>query len=179
MKILLLSGSFSNKSKSLAILNTIEALLTNHSTETPRLDTLPFYNDDLNADKPADVQAFIDSVDQADGIILCTPEYNHSVPAVLKNALDWASRPAFNSPLKNKPVTIITQADSPVGGARAQAHLKLIMDAILSDIHICHEMMLTPISKLVSDGKVTDETALRRLERHTKDFLNLIESRKA
>lgn len=175
MNFLLLSGSFRHHSYSLAILNSVSDLLEGHQTHIPKLDILPFYSDDLNTNKPADIEALIERVEQADGLILCTPEYNHSVPAVLKNALDWASRPAFQSPLKDKPVTIITQANSPVGGARAQAHLKLIMDATLSNIHTCHEMMLTPISQLVNDNKVTDPTALRRLERHIMDFVHFVE----
>ncbi|WP_191603432.1 NAD(P)H-dependent oxidoreductase [Marinomonas algicola] len=56
-------------------------------------------------------------------------------PRRLKNAIDWASRPAFNSVIKDNPVTIITQANSPVGGARAQAHIKLIFDSTLSILY--------------------------------------------
>lgn len=178
MNLLLLSGSFHSQSKSLAILKSVEHLLSGHTTDTPKLDTLPFFNEDLNNNKPASIVGLMDSIEQADGVIICTPEYNHSIPAVLKNALDWASRPAFNSCLKDKPVTIITQADSPVGGARAQAHVKLIMDAILSDIHVSHEMMISPVSKVVTNGIVTDEKTLARLERHTSDFLRFIEKRR-
>ncbi|MBL4585102.1 MAG: NAD(P)H-dependent oxidoreductase [Pseudomonadales bacterium] len=100
----------------------------NRLTEVPALNKLPIYCEDIDKHKPKIVQDFLLQVESANGILFCTPEYNHSIPAVLKNAIDWASRPAFNSPLKFMPVSFITQAVSPVGGARAQAHLKLVLD---------------------------------------------------
>lgn len=178
MKFLLFSGSFHSHSRSLALLNAVSKHLQDHSSEILKLDSLPFYCEDLNKNKPEAIQTFLHKVSAADGIICCTPEYNHSIPAVLKNAIDWASRPAFNSPLKDKPVSIISQAVSAVGGARAQAHLKLVLDSTLSDIHICHEMMVPDIDKVISDGMVTDPKTLDRLERHIKDFIRFIESRK-
>jgi len=178
MNFLLFSGSFHSNSRSLTVLNAVSKYLGDHSSDIADLDRLPFFCEDLNKNKPEVIRGFLDQVLNADGIICCTPEYNHSIPAVLKNALDWASRPAFNSPLKEKPVSIITQAVSSVGGARAQAHLKLVLDSTLSDIHICHEMMITGIDTIISGGLVTDLKTLDRLDRHTQDFIRFIEMRK-
>ena len=172
MKILLLSGSFHQKSRTLALLNVVAGLLHEHECSIPALDKLPFYSEDLaGTNAPATVRIFLDAVSAADGIVICTPEYNHSIPAVLKNAIDWASRPAFHSPLKDKPVTIITQAISPVGGARAQAHVKLVLDSTLSRIHPCHEMMVAEVDKKF-DGQLqlTDEKTRERIARHLLDF---------
>ena len=175
MNILCLSGSFHSRSRSLAVIDALAALLGGHSVQVPRLGTLPFYCEDLDRDKPPVVQLFLQMVSEADAIICVTPEYNHSIPAVLKNALDWASRPAFQSPLKGKPVTFITQAPSPVGGARAQAHLKLVLDSTLSRIHPAHEMMLAGIERMLdAEGRLVDEQALRRLQRHLEDFLGFV-----
>jgi len=172
MKFLLLSGSFHTRSRSLAILKSIEVYFGSHSTQIPKLDSIPFYCDDLTNSKPDVVQALLSQIELASGILFCTPEYNHSIPAVLKNAIDWASRPAFNSPLKNKPVSIITQAVSPVGGARAQAHLKLVLDSTLSEIHMCHEMMIAGIDKAFDPSmQIIDSDVLLRLERHIRDFI--------
>jgi chromate reductase len=172
MNILLLSGSFHSKSKTLALLHNISRFLDEHELEIPTLDSLPFYSEDLNREKPEIVSNFLLQVETADALLICTPEYNHSIPAVLKNAIDWASRPAFNSPLKDKPVSIITQAASPVGGARAQAHLKLILDSTLSNIHMCHEMMVTNIDNIFDQNmNVVDTKVLTRLERHVNDFI--------
>lgn len=172
MKLLLLSGSFHTHSKSLYLAGFVKNHLLDHECNIPALDALPFYSEDLSADKPAAVHALLDAVTQCSGIICITPEYNHSIPAVLKNAIDWASRPAFNSPLKNKPVTIITQAESLVGGARAQAHLKLVLDSTLSVIFPSHEMMITGVSKVINNTHdIVDEATHTRLVRHLDEFV--------
>lgn len=172
MRLLLLSGSFHSKSKSLLISGFVKNHLVEHECEISQLDALPFYSEDLNLEKPANAAAFLRSVEICDGIICITPEYNHSIPAVLKNAIDWASRPAFKSPLKGKPVTFISQAEGPVGGARVQAHLKLVLDSTLSIIFPSHEMMITSVSKVVSEnGDITDIDTKRRILRHLDEFL--------
>jgi len=172
MKFLLLSGSFHSKSRSLAILKNIEIYFDGHELDTPLLDRLPFYSEDLNVNKPEQVDAFLSKVASADGLLICTPEYNHSIPAVLKNAIDWASRPAFNSPLKGLPVSLITQAVSAVGGARVQAHLKLVLDSTLSEIHLCHEMMISGVDKIFNhDMNISNSSVSTRLERHVEAFI--------
>lgn len=178
MRLLILSGSFHSNSKSLQIARGVTEYLSHHRCDTPRLESLPFYSKDLSTDKPAAVKALLEATTACDGIVCITPEYNHSVPAVLKNAIDWASRPAFNSPLKGKPVTIISQAETPVGGARVQAHLKLVFDATLSDIFPAHEMMITGVSKVLDDnGNIVDPDTRRRLHRHLDEFLQFAEAR--
>lgn len=176
MKILLMSGSFHTKSRSIAILNSIKGYFPECQFELPCLKKIPFYDEDLTANKPKEVEDLMELVASSNGIIVCSPEYNHSVPAVLKNAIDWVSRPAFNSVLKAKPITIITQANSPVGGARAQAHLKLIFDSTLSSIHPSHEMMISSIDQVVGENfKVVDSKVENRLKRHLSDFFNSIQ----
>jgi chromate reductase len=176
MNFLLLSGSFHRTSASQALLRFIAEQLPEHHSLTPNLLELPFYCQDLDTDnKPAQVQQFLQQVNWADALIVCSPEYNHSIPAVLKNAIDWASRPAFKSPLKDKPVTFITQANSPVGGARAQAHLKLVFDSTLSRIHSCHEMLIAGIEhKLDPQLRLTDERSQERIKQHLDDFMRFV-----
>ncbi|NRB39615.1 MAG: NAD(P)H-dependent oxidoreductase [Pseudomonadales bacterium] len=172
MKFIFLSGSFHSNSRSLAILKNVECFFGEHETETLKLDNLPFYSEDLNIDKPVIVREFLLKISTADGVLICSPEYNHSIPAVLKNAIDWASRPAFNSILKDMPVSIITQANSPTGGARAQAHFKLVLDSTLSKIHICHEMMITQVSEIFDkEMNISNAKTLERLDRHVTDFI--------
>jgi chromate reductase, NAD(P)H dehydrogenase (quinone) len=173
MQFLLLAGSFHSRSYTHALLDVVTDLLAPHQCVRPPLHHLPFYSEDLDGtNKPDLIVALLAEVQHCDGIIVCSPEYNHSIPAVLKNAIDWASRPAFKSPLKDKPVTIITQAQSPVGGARAQAHIKLVFDSTLSLIHPCHEMMITEIKgKFDAQMQLTDVKTRERLQRHVGDFL--------
>jgi len=175
LELLLLSGSFHSRSRSLAILRAIQEALPQCRCEIPALERLPFFSEDLNQERPEVVTHFVEQVTRCAGIVCVTPEYNHSIPAVLKNALDWASRPAFASPLKGKPITIITQSANSVGGARAQAHLKLVLDATLSRIHPYHEMLITEVDKLCAEGcLVLDPLMQKRLMRHIEDFLGFV-----
>lgn len=175
MKIPFLSGSFRRKSYSQAVLDVITEE-TNAGIESSRfsLEILPFFSEDFTVDnRPASITDFLALIARSDGIVICTPEYNHSIPAVLKNAIDWASRPAFNSPLKAKPVTFITQASSPVGGARAQAHLKLVFDSTLSVIFPCKEFMIVNVhSKFDENLKLVDEETRSRLRLHLTEFVS-------
>lgn len=175
MDFVILAGSFRKNSRTQLLIKQICQLLGPHQSLMAEIDRLPFYNHDLEQNKPAQLQTFLDQVTNADGLICVTPEYNHSIPAVLKNAIDWASRPAFASPLKDKPVCIITQANSPVGGARAQAHLKLVLDSTLARVQTSHEMMVPQINSVFTeDGAISDEKALSRLERHILAFIEFI-----
>ena len=176
MQFVLLAGSFHSRSHTQALLDVVTELLAPHNCLRPALNQLPFYSADLDGDhKPEPVRALLQQIEASNGIVVCTPEYNHSIPAVLKNAIDWASRPAFKSVLKDKPVTIITQAQSPVGGARAQAHIKLVFDSTLSLIHPAHEMMVTAVKeKFDANMQLVDVKTRERLQRHIGDFVGWV-----
>jgi chromate reductase len=89
------------------------------------LADLPLFNADVEAQgDPPSVAAFKRAVREADALLIATPEYNHCVPGVLKNAIDWASRPARASVLTGKPVAIMGASTGGGGTARAQAHLR-------------------------------------------------------
>jgi chromate reductase len=86
---------------------------------------LPMFNADIEADgDPPPVADFKRAIALADGLVIATPEYNHCVPGVLKNAIDWASRPARHSVLTEKPVAVMGASTGMGGTARAQAHLR-------------------------------------------------------
>jgi NAD(P)H-dependent FMN reductase len=85
------------------------------------LGELPFYNEDIdNADAPTVVHALRDAAAEADAALVVTPEYNGSIPGVLKNAIDWLSRPFGNSALKDKPMGVVGAAAGRYGGVWAQ-----------------------------------------------------------
>ena len=89
------------------------------------LTDLPFYNQDVeDAGEPASVIAFKEAIARADALLVATPEYNHGVPGVLKNAVDWASRPRITSPLRDKPVAVVGASPGNGSTARAQAQLR-------------------------------------------------------
>jgi chromate reductase len=95
----------------------------NSELEILDLSKLPFFNEDVEAEGiPSVVSEFIDKLLQADGFLISTPEYNYSIPPVLKNAIDWASRDE-RMPFKDKWVALMSASMGGLGGARAQYHL--------------------------------------------------------
>ena len=93
--------------------------------EVFELTDIPLYNQDVeDAGEPASVVALKRAISGADALLVATPEYNHGVPGVLKNALDWASRPRASSPLRDKPVGVTGASTGTGSTARAQAQLR-------------------------------------------------------
>jgi chromate reductase len=98
------------------------------------LDEIPLYNADFDADhlRPPEVVRLKQAIAEAEGLLIATPEYNHGVPGVLQNAIDWASRPGLKSPLAGKPVAVMGASAGVVGTARGQQQLKLILMSTLA-----------------------------------------------
>jgi chromate reductase, NAD(P)H dehydrogenase (quinone) len=125
VRILAFAGSLRRGSFNRAALHAAEGLLPeNTSIEVFDLDGIPPYNQDHERDMPARVREFKERIRSADAVLIATPEYNYSVPGVLKNAIDWASRPYGDSAWNGKPVAIIGASPGMLGTARAQYHLR-------------------------------------------------------
>lgn len=181
MKILGISGSLrKNAYNTLLLEAAAETLPKGITLEICGISDICLYNEDLDsAKKPEAVVRFLNKIHDADGLLFATPEYNHSIPGGLKNAIDWASRPAFESVLKAKPCGIISAAKSPIGGARAQADLKNILDSTLSPVYPSVEYLLgLAHEKFDMHGKLIDETASRRLQRYMTGFIDWIQQQK-
>lgn len=128
-----------------------------------RLGELPTFDPDLR-DDPEPVLAWKAAIAAADGLVIATPEYNYSLPGVLKNAIDWASRPPASSPLRGKPVGIVSAAAGISGGMRAQYHLRQILVYTNSPAMLQPEVIVPMAAGRFTDGVLTDEptrTALR------------------
>ena len=99
------------------------------------LGSLPLYDQDLDvAPAPADVRRLRDAIAAADAILVSTPEYNHSIPGVLKNALDWASRPFPQNALRGKPAAVVGASTGLFGAVWAQAETRKVLKAIGADV---------------------------------------------
>ena len=123
-----------------------------------RFDALPLYSDDLGA--PEVVTAWRDALAALDALIVLTPEYNHSLPGGLKNAIDWASRPAYRSVFAGLPVGLISGSPGAVGGARAQAHARNVFAGMLAPVYAGPEVAIGGMaSKVNGDGLVDAPTA--------------------
>ena len=123
--VLALAGSFRSGSFNQALIRAARELAPEHvRIGDLDLSTLPFYDGDLEAaGDPEEVAALKTAIARADALLIATPEYNGSVPAVLKNAIDWASRRRPDSPLRNKPAAVMGASQTPGWTRRAQAHL--------------------------------------------------------
>lgn len=158
LTLLGICGSLRKKSLNAALLRTVAETLPPEArlVDAPSLGDIPLFNSDLG--EPEAVAALKLAIREADGLVIATPEYNYSIPGVLKNALDWASRPQ-PSPLRGKPVGIIGCAQGMSGSMRAQYHLRQIL--VYSDSPTLNQPeVLIPRAheRFDQDGKLTDES---------------------
>jgi chromate reductase len=177
-KILGLSGSLRKASINRALL----ARAATHLPDGWRLETfdvgaLPHYSADLDGD-PAEVQRLKEAIASAEGVLIATPEYNYGIPGVLKNALDWASRPAYRSVFTGKPVAIMGASPSQVGTARAQGQLKQVLLGMACLVYPSPELTVAgPQAKVTTDdGRVGDESTDQRLARLVTGFVHFVAS---
>ena len=134
MKILAISGSLRAGSHNTDLLQAAAAAapdgvdieLYDELKEIPPYDA----DDDLPGDQPLAVQRFKDALDSANAVLIATPEYNSSIPGVLKNALDWASRPLAESPVRNKPAAVLSSSTGMFGGVWAAAETRKVLGAL-------------------------------------------------
>ena len=120
---------------------------------------LPLFNQDLEGDFPAEAKKVKDQVEAADGVLFVTPEYNRSIPGVLKNAIDWASRPWGYNSFDSKPVGIVGATISPVGTAVAQSDLRHIAGYLNTRLMGQPELYLALAgNKFNDDGTIVAES---------------------
>lgn len=157
------SGSLRRGSNCTTVLKTLrESLGRDVEMSLARLDELPLYNQDLEgALAPEAVGVFKEAVSNADGLVICSPEYNFGMSGVLKNALDWASRPAFASPLKGKPVLLMTCSPAVTGGARAYSQMLDTLAGTLSRVVACRPVVIGTAHTKIQDGRLSDEATIK------------------
>lgn len=163
VRLIGMSGSLRRGSNSNAVLETLrERFAARAQLRIYDLQPIPPYNQDLEgAKRPPAVRALLQAIAESDGVVLCAPEFNHSIPGVLKNALDWASRPAFASVMAYKPVAITATSNGPLGGARCLEHLSVALASMLARITLAREAIITSAGEKIRDGRLVDETSLR------------------
>jgi chromate reductase, NAD(P)H dehydrogenase (quinone) len=133
MRVLGISGSLRRGSLNSALLRAAAERLPAGAelVEFERLGEVPPYDEDVEvAATPTVVEELRDAVRNADAVLIATPEYNHSIPGQLKNALDWVSRPAGKSALNGKPAAVIGASTGMFGAVWAQAELRKVLSAM-------------------------------------------------
>ena len=161
LNVLGICGSLRKKSYNAAALRAaVELAPPGMKIEIGSIADLPMFNQDvLDAGMPEPVQRFRAAVAKADGLLIVSPEYNFSVPAPLKNAIDWGSRQP-NQVFQDVPIAIFSAAPGPVGGARMQYDLRKILVQLWGHVLPRPEVFIAhAASKFSDEPRLTDETS--------------------
>jgi chromate reductase, NAD(P)H dehydrogenase (quinone) len=140
-----------------------------------RIDDLPMFNQDLEANLPAEAVRFKDEIARADGVLIVTPEHDRSIPAVLKNAVDWGARPYGKNSWAGKPGFITGTSPGAIGSALAQQHLRSVMTGLGMTL-LGGEAYLTFKPNLIDEhGNIGDESTKTFLQSFVDRFATLVE----
>ena len=170
--IVVIAGSLRKESFSLKIANALAKI----APETLKLNILTlhdisFFNQDLEAAPPADWVAFREKLQKSDGVLFITPEYNRSIPGVLKNAIDVGSRPYGKSSFLGKPIGIISNSPGPLGGVNAAMNLKQILPGYSGTIMGQPEIYLNAVGDAFDDkGELAKESMKPVLKQYIDAF---------
>ena len=166
LKVLGISGSLRKASINTALLKACAGMMPAGMTMSgyARLDDIPLFNQDVfDAGVPAPAKRFRDEVTAADGLLIALPEYNFSLTAALKNAIDWGSRPP-NQVFQDKPIAIFSASQGPMGGARVQYDARRILGQLWAHVLPRPEVFVGSVaSKVDPQGRVTDEATRKFL----------------
>jgi chromate reductase, NAD(P)H dehydrogenase (quinone) len=175
--IVAIVGSLRKESFTLKVANALAKLApASLKLDVLTLHGISFFNQDLEATPPADWLAFREKVQKSNGVLFITPEYNRSIPGVLKNAIDVGSRPYGKSSFIGKPIGIISNSPGPLGGVSAAKHLQNIMPGISGPILGQPEMYLNGIGDAFNDkGELVKEPLQKLLQQYLEAFAAFVE----
>jgi chromate reductase len=165
IKILGFAGSLRKGSYNRSLLSAALEMVPKEATlEILDLDGIPPFNQDLENQPPEKVKEFKAKIRAVDAILIATPEYNYSIPGVLKNAIDWASRPYGDNAFDGKPVAMMGASIGMLGTARAQYHLRQSF-VFLNMLPLNQPEVMVPFAneKIDQNGKVTDEKTKKKI----------------
>jgi chromate reductase, NAD(P)H dehydrogenase (quinone) len=178
-RVLAVAGSLRRDSINLALLEAAAQLAPASLAVTvfDGLAAVPLFNEDVEAaGLPPGVQRFRDEVAAADGLLISTPEYNHSMPGVLKNAVDWLSRPAPDTVLVGKPVAVVGATTGSWGTRLAQAALRQVLFSTQSLVMQRPGLFVRSARDLFdADGQLTDPATIEALRAVMQDFSTWID----
>ena len=180
IKILGIAGSLRKGSYNQSALKAaVELVPEGAEIEVYDLEGFPGYNQDMDGDPPAKVTEFKQKIRGADAILFSSPEYNYSVPGVLKNAIDWASRPYGDSAWDGKPAAIMGASSGVIGTARMQYHLRQSMVFLnMFPLNRPEVMIGKAGEKFDADGNLTDETTKKFIRQMLEALVDDVRKRK-
>ncbi|TBU73181.1 NADPH-dependent FMN reductase [Phytopseudomonas daroniae] len=171
IRLLGLCGSLRQQSSNSVVLHTLssELLPSDVKLNVYDLNDIPLYNADLDGEEPpASVKGLRDAVNDADGLVIASPEYSHSMSGVIKNALDWLSCLDRPSPLKGKPTLTITASPTFTGGSRAQHQLSEALWAVRASLINFPQVVITEVTTKIRNERLVDEAARQTLAEATE-----------
>jgi chromate reductase len=170
--VVVIVGSIRRESFTLKIANALAKLAPAAlKLDVTTLNGISFFNQDLEAAPPADWLAFREKLQKSDAVLFVTPEYNRSIPGVLKNAIDVGSRPYGKSSFLGKPIGIVSNSPGPLGGVSAAKHLQNILPGICGPILGQPEIYLNGIGDAFDDkGQLTKESLQKVLHQYLEAF---------
>ena len=177
MNILAFAGSLRQDSFNKSLLRAAsEASPEGMKIEISDLEGIPLFNADIEAQgDPERVMEFKEAIRNADGLLIASPEYNHGMTGVTKNAIDWASRPAKDPPIGGKPVGVVGASRGFTGTARSQDQLRNSLKSVGAYCMAKPELLLFRAhDKIDEQGRLTDESALKFLKDYLRSFSDWI-----
>lgn len=177
MKIALISGSLRAASYNTMVLRTLEPLFADDVTCQYVDIDLPLYNHDLETEEalPEKAKALREAIRDADGVIVCTPEYNYAIPGTVKNTLDWVSRPPGKNLWTNKPLAVIGASPSFTGTARSQQMTKTCFLMVAARIFTGFDVLIASAHERFDEhGQLTDDDTHAILEKFAKKFTEFV-----
>ena len=174
-KIAVIVGSLRAASYNKALAQTIEEVAP-EGVEFVHGDisVLPLFNGDLEAEYPQEAANLKEIIRNADGLLIVTPEYNRGIPGVLKNAIDWVSRPWEGQPLKGKPVAIAGVSSGKIGTAVAQSHLRQMLVYLEARLMGQPEVYAGPSNVIFDESGRLEEKTRQHLEKFITSFVDHI-----
>jgi chromate reductase len=175
--VVVLVGSLRKESFTLKIANALTRLAPDTlKLNVVTLHDISFFNQDLEANPPADWVAFREKLQKSNGVLFVTPEYNRSIPGALKNAIDVGSRPYGKSSFLDKPIGIVSNSPGPLGGVNAAKHLQHILPGISGPILGQPEIYLNGVGDAFDDkGELTKESLQQVLKQYIDAFAAFVE----
>jgi len=174
IKVIGFAGSLRQGSYNKALLRSAVDLVPDDiQLEIFDLEGIPQFNQDIEQNMPNKVREFKTKIREADAILIATPEYNFSVPGVLKNAIDWASRPYGDNPFDGKPVAIMSASPGMLGGANAQFHLR--QTCVFLNMYPINKplvIMTFAQDKFDANGKLLDDNTKKFLGQLLENLAN-------
>src|SRR5881628_2646992 len=170
-------GSLRKESFSLKIANALAKLApASLKLDVTTLGGISFFNQDLEAAPPADWLAFREKLQKSDGVLFVTPEYNRSIPGVLKNAIDVGSRPYGKSSFLGRPIGIVSNSPGVLGGVAAAMNLKQLLPGITGPIMGQPEIYLVAVGDAFDgEGNLTKEPMQKVMKQYIEAFAAWVE----